>query len=252
MDAAPNKAGRKIGEAMVRADAVSFAYGRRRVLDGVSLEIRAGEFWCLLGTNGVGKTTFVRMILGLIEPKAGRVALDPGLGRDRIGFVPQRCDWNRNMPTTVREFVRLGLVGVAMGDVPSAERLREALAIVDLSGMEKRDYWSLSDGLRQRAVIARALIRQPHLLLLDEPTNGLDPATEEGVMKLLARLNREDGLTVLLVTHDVELAARHASHVALFHAGTVTSGSRDSVLNQANLRRVYGTDVEIHSVGGHR
>lgn len=237
---------------LVRVDGVSFAYGRQRVLAGVSLEIRAGELWFVLGANGVGKTTFVRMLLGLVEPASGSVSIDAALGRDRIGFVPQRCDWNRNMPTTVHEFVRLGLVGTSVDKQTAGEHLRQALEIVGLSGMESRRYWSLSDGLRQRASIARALIRRPLLLLLDEPTNGLDPATEEGVMHLLDRLNREAGLALLFVTHDVELAARYATHVALFHAGTVTSGQRDTVLNQENLRRVYGTDVEVHSIGGHR
>lgn len=236
----------------MRVDRATFGYGRRRVLDDVSLVIGAGELWFLLGANGVGKTTFVRMVLGLIEPRSGSVSIETSLGRDRIGFVPQRCDWNRSMPTTVREFVYLGLVGTSVDRRVARQRLRQVLEVVGLAGLEKRPYWSLSDGLRQRATIARALIRQPSLLLLDEPTSGLDPATEEGVMRLLVRLNREEGLTLLLVTHDVELAARYATHVALFHGGTVTSGLRDQVLSQENLRRVYGTDVEIHSIGGHR
>jgi ABC-type Mn2+/Zn2+ transport system ATPase subunit len=228
---------------MLRTDDLAVGYRAQRVLEHVSMEIRAGEFWFLLGANGAGKTTLLRVVLGLLAPLAGRLWLHPALAGGQIAFVPQQCDWNETIPTTVREFVSLGLVGTRVPRHGRTERLREALSTVGLHGMERRDFWSLSGGMRQRALIARALVRDPQLLILDEPTNNLDPATEEGVLRLLEKVNRERGLTLLFVTHDVGIAARYATHVALFHGGVVETGRREEILDEAKLRRAYGVNV---------
>jgi ABC-type Mn2+/Zn2+ transport system ATPase subunit len=155
------------------------------------------------------------------------------------------------MPTTVQEFVRLGLVGSGASRSGREQRLTEALETVGLAQMRQRDYGALSGGQRQRALIARGLVRRPRLLLLDEPTNGLDPAVEEGVLKLLVELNRTNGLTLLFVTHDLALASRHATHVALFHGGKVLSGPSADMLNETSIRRVFGANVDSHHLGGH-
>jgi zinc transport system ATP-binding protein len=236
---------------VLRISEVSFSFSGRPVLQDVNLEIHSGDFWFLLGTNGVGKTTLLRMVLGLISPDSGSLWLDPKYGRKGLGYVPQRCDWNPHMPTTVQEFVRLGLVGSDAGLGEREHRLATALETVGLADMGRRAYAELSGGQRQRALIARALVRRPQLLLLDEPTNGLDPAVEEGVLKLLVDLNSGRHLTLLLVTHDLDLASRHATHVALFHGGGVVSGPRAEMLNEANIRRVFGANVDSHHLGGH-
>jgi ABC-type cobalamin/Fe3+-siderophores transport system ATPase subunit len=111
--------------------------------------------------------------------------------------------------------------------------------------MAGRDYWSLSGGQRQRALLARAVVRRPGLLILDEPTNGLDLSTEDAFLRLLADLNREEHLTLFFVTHDIAIAARYATHLALFRSGSVESGPREQVLNPATLERVYGVGVEV-------
>jgi ABC-type cobalamin/Fe3+-siderophores transport system ATPase subunit len=139
----------------------------------------------------------------------------------------------------------LGLVGIRLGAKEETERLEWALHKVDLEGMAGRDYWSLSGGQRQRALLARALVRQPGLLILDEPTNSLDLSTEDLFLRVLADLNRTEHLTLFFVTHDIAIAARYATHLALFHAGSVESGPRKQLLNQAVLERVYGVGVEV-------
>jgi ABC-type Mn2+/Zn2+ transport system ATPase subunit len=235
---------------LLRAEDLAVGYGAQRVLDHVSVEIRAGEFWFLLGDNGAGKTSLLRVVLGLLTPQAGRLWLHPTVAGGQIGFVPQQCDWNETIPTTVREFVSLGLVGTQVPRGERAGRLRQALSTVGMDRMERADFWSLSGGMRQRALIARALVRDPRLLLLDEPTNNLDPATEEGVLRLLEKVNAEGGLTLLFVTHDVSIAARHATHVALFHGGVVESGKRTEILQDEKLRRVYGIHVPTASNRG--
>jgi ABC-type Mn2+/Zn2+ transport system ATPase subunit len=230
---------------VLKATGLALAYGRRIVLEDVNLEVRSGQFCFFLGPNGSGKTTLIRAILGALWPRAGQLWLHPDHARrERIGFVPQRCDINPTLPTTVREFVLLGLVGIRASRNEESERLDWALDKVGLAGLEHKDYWSLSGGQRQRALVARALVRRPSMLILDEPTNGLDLSAEDAFLRSLATLNHEEAVTVLFVTHDIAIAARYATHLVLFHSGSVESGSREKMLNRAALERVYGVLVD--------
>lgn len=220
---------------ILKATALSLAYGDHIVLTDVSFEIRPGEFWVLLGQNGSGKTTLLRAILGLLPLRGGSLWLHPELAsRARIGFVPQRCEITPTLPTTVREFVLLGLVGLRVHRQEEKERLAWALEKMGLAGMASRDYWALSGGQRQRALVARALVRRPTFLVLDEPTNNLDASTEEVLLRLLVALNQDEQQTIVLVTHNLLLAQRHATHVALVQAKHLMSGPRDTVLTASN------------------
>lgn len=243
-------------ECVLRAEGVALGYARHDVVRDVHLEVRRGELWFLLGANGQGKTTFVRALLGLIPPRAGSLWLHPDYAaRHHTGFVPQRCDLNPAVPTTVHEFVTLGLVGLNVPAAERAERLAWALGKVDLAAHRAADYWALSGGQRQRALLARALIRRPQLLLLDEPTAALDPASEQSVLALLARLVAEERMTLVLVSHDLGMAARYATHVAFFHNAEVRSGPKAAMLTAENLERVYGGHADLLShaawMGGH-
>lgn len=228
-------------EPLLSAHGLTVGYGLRAVASGVRLEIRAGERWFFVGPNGSGKTTMLRVALGLLPPLAGEIRLH--VPRERVGFVPQRCDLNPSLPTTLREFVRLGAVGLGLSREEIRRRIGAALREVGLPGPADGDYWALSGGQRQRALVARALVRHPALLVLDEPTNGLDLAAEETLLAFVDRVNREENVTPLFVTHDLRLAARHATHVALFGGGTVKAGTRDQILTGENLAGVYGVDV---------
>ncbi len=233
-------------DAVLKTTGLSLAYGRRIVLEDVNLEVRQGEFCFFLGPNGSGKTTLIRAMLGVLRPRAGRLWLHPDhASRERIGFVPQRCDINPTLPTTVREFVLLGLVGIPAERRDRGERLSWALDKVGLGGLEERGYWSISGGQRQRALVARALVRRPGLLILDEPTNGLDLSAEDAFLRFLAELNVKERITVIFVTHDVAIAARYATQLALFHSGTLEFGPRDDMLKPAALERAYGVGVEV-------
>jgi ABC-type Mn2+/Zn2+ transport system ATPase subunit len=251
------------GDALFEARDLCIGYGGSAVVRDLNLTIRPGDFWFLLGPNGAGKTTLLRTLLGLTPALAGVFWRHPQLGQlEHIGFVPQRCDLNPSLPTTIREFIVLGLVGLHLDAPVRRERLAWALERVGLDGLAREDYWSLSGGQRQRALLARALIRQPTVLVLDEPTVGLDPTAEDTLLQLLGDLNRADRRTLLLVTHDLGIAAKYATHVALFHDGNVVAGARREVLTRANLQRIYGLHVDvstdptndglhIHSIGGH-
>lgn len=230
-----------------RASDVSLGYGERTILRGINLEVHQGEFWFFLGQNGGGKTTLMKAVLGLIAPQSGTLWLHPvSASREQIGFVPQRCELNPTLPTTVKEFVLLGLVGISVDRREREIRLTWALEKMGLSGQEERNYWSLSGGQRQRALVARALVRRPTLLVLDEPTNNLDLPTEDALLQLLVALNKEEQLTLLFVTHNVGIAARYATHVALLHAGNLLAGPRSNLLTATNLAHIYGIDAAPH------
>ncbi len=226
---------------LLEARGLCLGYGSGLILEAVNLSIKEGEFWFLLGQNGTGKSTLVKAILGLLQSLGGVIRLHADLGdRRQVGFVPQQPEINPTLPTTVREFVTLGLVGIHSRPRDTAQRLSWALERVGLIGMERHDYWSLSSGQRQRVLVARALARRPRLLVMDEPTAGLDPTAESTLMVYLDTLNRVEGLTIVCVSHNLATAGRHASHIALFHAGKIVSGSREEVLTQENLQQVYG------------
>jgi ABC-type Mn2+/Zn2+ transport system ATPase subunit len=218
------------------------------ILDRVSFNVREGEFWFLLGPNGSGKSTLLKALLGALAPLAGEVrwredVADPS----RIGFVPQRCDLTAGLPTTVQEFVSLGLVGIAGARRDGESRMDWALRRSGLKELQRRDYWALSGGQKQRALLARALIRRPELYIVDEPTTGLDPPSQELLMGSLADLSREERATILFVTHDLPLAARYGSHVALFMDGSIAAGPRDEVLRPELMQRAYGLPIELHT-----
>ncbi len=226
---------------LIKMTSLSLGYGDHVVLRDINLNVQTGQFWFFLGQNGGGKSTLLRAVLGLLPPHAGTLWLDPELGsRERTGFVPQKCDLNHTLPTTVREFVSLGLVGLWVNKTERTQRLTWALEKMGLRGLERKNYWSLSGGQRQRALVARALIRRPALLVLDEPTNNLDLPTEDALLQLLVALNHAERQTILFVTHNIELAKRYATHVGLLYASQMLAGPRDVTLTPSNLVRMYG------------
>ena len=239
-------------EWLVRLGGVSLGYGRSPVLEAVSMEVSRGEFWSVVGPNGAGKSTLVSALLGVARPFRGQVSRSRDLdGRRRIGFVPQRCDIKRTLPTTVHEFVSLGLVGINADRDVRRERLEWALSRAGLSGCERRDYWSLSGGQRQRALVARALVRRPLLLLLDEPTAGLDVDARESLLDCLVELHRSrERPAVVFVTHELTLALRHSTQFALCGDRRVLCGDAATTLRSENLERAYGLPFSVRSDGG--
>ncbi len=223
-------------------DAV-LGYGRHRVLRVDRFALQRGDFWFLLGPNGSGKTTLLRTVMGLLKPLSGEVERSPFCADfSRMGFVPQRCEARPSLPTTVREFVSLGLVGLNLDREERAVRLQRALDRVGLMNRIRDSFWTLSGGQQQRALLARALIREPILLVLDEPTNGLDPAAEEALLDVLSRLQHTSAVTALFVTHDIALAARHATHLALIRNGALEAGARSDLLRSDTIAAVFGVN----------
>jgi len=229
---------------VMRASHASLAYGDVTVVEDINLEVDLGEMWLLLGANGSGKTTFVRAILGLVTVRSGSLQRNPALGdTQRVGYVPQSSSILMAMPSTVEEVVRLGLVGSHIDCGQVLERIEWALETTRLADLRRRDVSQLSGEALQRTLIARALVRRPTLLVLDEPTGTLDPATGIELLSLIASLHRTLQTAVVLATRDIDVAAGHATHAALFTHGRVSAGPCDDIFVEARLGRAYdGSD----------
>ncbi len=189
------------------------------ILRGVSLAIGTGEFWAIVGPNGSGKTTLLRSLLGLLPPLSGRVAgpEKPNFGR-KVAYVPQQIELSAALPTTPREWVRLGLTRLGLSRATRHERVQEALALMGLENIALRDLSRLSTGQRQRALVARALARKAELVVLDEPTEGLDGASRDILLDALDA-HHAGGGSVVFVTHRHEEIGARAQFVAVLDEG---------------------------------
>ena len=223
-----------------------FAYGRNSILESVEMKINDGEFWCFIGPNGEGKTTFIKALLGALRPKRGLIRLRTDFARrTRIGFVPQSCDLNPSVPTTIESFVKQGTAGLNVERTKLNHRVRRALEVMGIQFIRERSIWRVSGGQRQRAMVARALVRDPLMMIVDEPTAGLDLAASSGLLKTITELNKKHRITVIFVTHDLQLAGRYASHVAIFKNKRVINGPIGEILTGKNLEKAFGVPTEV-------
>ncbi len=231
-------------------------YGARDVLHGVDLTVAAGEVMVLAGPNGAGKTTLLRVLSGTLRPRAGTVrwqeedllALSPRQRARRMAVVPQA----RGVPPTftVAQAVMLGrtpyLSWLGAPNAYDRDVVRRVLAQTDLTDLADRPLGQLSGGERQRVLLARALAQETPILLLDEPTTHLDLRHQANILRLVRDLSRERGLAVLMVIHDLNLAARFADRLALFDQGRVLAvDAPQAVLTAARIAAVYRTPVDV-------
>ena len=210
------------------------------------MQIHESEFWCFIGPNGEGKTTLIKALLGALRPKRGFIRLRPDFARrTRIGFVPQNCDLNPTVPTTIKSFVVQGTAGLPVAESKLKQRVLKSLEVMGIQHIRDRSIWKVSGGQRQRAMVARALVRDPLLMIVDEPTAGLDLAASSGLLKTITEHNRQHGITVIFVTHDLQLAGHHASHVAVFKNRRVICGPVAEALTGENLGNAFGVSTEV-------
>ncbi len=245
------------GDPIIRFDHASFQFpGGVVALKDISLSITAGEFVGVIGPNGSGKTTLCRAVLGLMAPIEGHLHIfDCACDelrchhRAKIGYLPQKGVVDRNFPVTVLETVMMGRYGALGLFKRPVKQDREiamaALAHVGMDGHKDTALGQLSGGQQQRVFIARALAQQPKVLLLDEPTTGLDITTQHNVIELIAHLHEELGLTVLLITHDINLIRNRVDRLVLLKTRLFAAGPPAEVLKPEILRQVYGKDLVI-------
>ena len=233
--------------ALIRCEHVDFGYENHDAVIDVSMEINPGDYLCILGENGSGKSTLMKGILGLLKPTAGTLVVDEELRRTGIGYLPQQTAAQRDFPATVYEVVRSGCLS-HLGRRPLFSRADKALAMenmekLGIAGLSRKCYRELSGGQQQRVLIARALCATKKLLILDEPITGLDPSAIQELYALIRKLNREDKVTILMVSHDVQNVVHQANKILHLQQRVLFYGSvKDYVKSRAGLEFLGGDE----------
>lgn len=241
---------------MIELKNVSFRYGANIVLDNVNFSVIAGDYIGVIGPNGGGKTTLLAIMLGLLKPSSGEVFVfgkklhELKSGRSHIGYVPQRLSQlDANFPATVYEIVASGRTALngpfhffSKHDKEAVER---ALTIAKVGDLRQKLIGDLSGGERQRVMIARSLAGEPKVLILDEPTTGVDIASQEQFYHFLGELNHEHGLTIVFVSHDIDIVANEVHSLLLLNRKIVSYGSAKDLINKHYLDDLYGSKIDF-------
>ena len=234
---------------------LSFHVGEQTILENISFEIYNGEYIAIIGPNGGGKTTLIRMLLGLEKPSRGEIRL---YGKKlsefnewyKIGYVPQRAAHvDANFPATVEDIVNMGRVarrgffaGMSKED---KEKVEDAMKKMDILDLRDRMVGTLSGGQRQRVMIARALASSPEILILDEPNTGVDVVSQQRFYKLLAKLNKEEGITILFITHDIGVIADDIGRLFTINQKATICNDPKKVLSCEEMSDLYGIDAHL-------
>lgn len=227
-----------MNQEIINISNLSFAYHQEKALENISLQVKKGDFLGLIGPNGGGKSTLLKIILGLLKPQKGRVKL---FGRKaenfkdwrKIGYVAQKAGFNSTgFPITVAE-----VIAMAGG---KGEEIERVLKLTNILPQKNKLLNELSGGQQQRVFIARALLQSPELLILDEPTVGIDGNSQVQFYDLLRRLNQENGLTIILVSHEVDLVAKEVNKIACINQNLIYHGQAQKLLEDNLLEKLYG------------
>ena len=216
---------------------LSVGYDNRAILKNLNFSINRGEYLCIVGENGAGKSTLMKTLLHLLPPVSGKILLGDGLTENEIGYLPQQTGIQKDFPASVREIVLSGCQP-RCGLRPFSRKKEKACAVemmekMEIIGLAERCFSELSGGQQQRVLLARALCATGKLLFLDEPVSGLDPNASEEMYRLIERLNYEDEITIIMITHDIRAALRYASHI--LHIGkSVFYGTKQEYLADIN------------------
>lgn len=226
--------------ALITCKDLKLGYESHAILEHLSFQVNAGDYLCIVGENGSGKSTLMRTMLGLLKPLGGSIQFGDGLLENEIGYLPQQTAIQKDFPATVWEIVLSGCQA-HMGRRVFYGKAEKELAAQNLERMgmtayRKRCYRELSGGQQQRVLLARALCATRKLLLMDEPVSGLDPKVTAEMYELIERLNRDDGVTILMISHDIDAAARYATHILHLSGTQVFFGISDEYRSSAMNR----------------
>jgi zinc transport system ATP-binding protein len=228
------------GNPIIVLDKVCFSYTNEEVIKDVSLTIHKGDYVGLVGPNGGGKSTLIKLMLGLLQPNNGTIKLLT----TSIGYVPQKNYVEMNFPVTVEEVVAMGRYGKrGLFRFPNKEdrkQVEQALEQVGLIEFKNRQITDLSGGQQQRVFIARALASEPEVIFLDEPTVGVDVKTQKQFYNLLRKLHTELGLTLVLVTHELDVVAHEASELGYINKEMVYYGEPNEFLKGKYFHELIG------------
>lgn len=222
---------------------LSIGYEGRAICQNINCSVGKGEYLCIVGENGCGKSTFMRTLLQLQQPVSGKILLGDGLEEHEIGYLPQQTVIQKDFPASVREIVLSGCQNHCglrpfynRKEKQHAEEMMEKMKIAHLS---EQCYRELSGGQQQRVLLARALCAAKKILLLDEPVSGLDPKATEEMYHLLEQLNHDEKMTVIMISHDIKAAVIYASHI-LYLGNPMFYGTKEEYLEQEMDKDLLG------------
>ena len=231
---------------ILNCENVSLSYDGHTVANDINFTVNEGDYLCILGENGSGKTTLINALLGLKKVAGGKLTYGEGVCARNIGYLPQKQSSNADFPACVREIVRTGFLGkrgfrpyYSLAERQRAQRIMELLGVAKFAS---RSMDELSGGQQKRVLLSRALCSAEKLLILDEPTAALDPIVTEEVYEMTAKLNREHGLSVIMVSHDVMAATKYANRILHIKHEQLFFGSTEEYL---------ATDLAKAYIGGH-
>ena len=235
-------------ELVIKLDDVSFSYNRIPVVENISLSIKEEEFLGIIGPNAGGKSTLLKLILGLLQPDKGKIAvmgMSPFYGRSRIGYVPQYPTFSRDFPISVIEAVLMGRLGNTRWYGRYLKQDKEialqAMEAVEIADIQQQSVGSLSGGQLQRVLIARALACQPEIVILDEPTASIDVRVEEDIFGLLKQYN--DHMTIIVVSHDIGFISGYVDRVACLNQTLVCHSTEE--ISGKTIEELYGAPVRM-------
>lgn len=251
-------------EKAIEVKNLNFGYNGNTIFNNVSFDVNRGDYLGIIGPNGSGKSTLIKLLLNIISPPKGEIKL---LGHNiknfpdwsKVGYISQKAtSLNINFPATVEEILSANIYkgpSIMAKIVPRSksdtrEKVNNALKIVNMEDYGKRLIGNLSGGQQQRVFIARMLINNPEIMFLDEPMSGIDAKSEEAVYCLLARLNTDMGITVIMVTHDIGAITVHANKIAFTGNKEVIILNSKEEINEASLSKLYGYRVNFN-IGKH-
>lgn len=215
---------------LIKGDDIALGYEGKAIIEGLSFSVDSGDYLCIVGDNGSGKSTFVKTLLGLVEPIKGKIEFLNGLRKNEIGYLPQQREIQRDFPSSVMEVVISGclnrhkrLLGYSKEEKAKA---LDMLSRLEMDGYRSSSFQELSGGQQQRVLLARALMATEKVLLLDEPVTGLDPKTSSELYSLIDSLNTS-GLTIMMITHDIHPALNDAKSILHISQGRFFFGSKD-------------------------
>lgn len=243
----------------LKMEDITFGYSSVDVLKDVCLEIGDAEFVSILGPNGVGKSTLIHCINKILMPKKGSVFLDDSSVHDmslkelakHVGYVPYSA--NDTFPLTVVDTVLMGRHPHSRWKTQDSDldMVYETLKLMEIEHLAMRNFNELSAGQHQKVMLARGLVQEPKILLLDEPTSNLDVRHQIEVTKILSSLTKDKNITVIMISHDLNIAAKYADSIIMMHEGKIYSvGTPEEVITEDNLRTVYGVDAKVISDEG--
>lgn len=220
---------------LIECKKLSIGYGNKVVCKNINFAVNKGEYLCLIGENGSGKSTLLKTILGLNKAVSGKIIFDKDFSSKTIGYLPQQSDMQKDFPATVMEVVMSGFLGkigfrpfYKRGEKNKAEKIMEEL---DIKGLAKKSYKELSGGQQQRVLLARALCATDELLVMDEPVNGLDARAIKKFYALIKKLNVENGLTIIMVSHNIDKVIDYASNIVYLRDEMAFAGSKEDFLS---------------------